>query len=291
MSVPIIQMVDTLPPFPLLADVLRAFARADALGDMRELIDAIKREPTVTAKVIGVANSAYYSAGVPVYSVENAAARLGLRQLKITVLTLVLAKRFDASRCEGFNLGRFWYDAIMTAHCVLHLLDRTSPKFSADRSAMMCIGLVHSIGLLLMVEQFPDELAEVISKRAAAQGVGLSLEEPMRFGGENHYAIGSRLLKHWGLPPIFSEVVGNLAHPEAAGPEALFATMVSLAKRLVDAFAHGAELPALNVEPLLCLDQKGLDELGREMTRDHEAFYAFLPFLPVRTPHIVLSDQ
>lgn len=286
MSMPTVQMVAALPPFPLLADILRAFAQSDATSDMRDLIDVIKREPTVTAKVIGVANSAYYAAGAPIYSVENAAARLGLRQLKITVLSLVLAKRFDASRCEGFDLGRFWYDAIMTAQCVVHLLDRTTPKLAVDRNALMSIGLVHSIGLLLMVEQFPNELAAVLRDCAKTQGVGLSLAEPVHFGGENHYTIGARLLDHWGLPPLYGAVIGNLALPEAVGDDARCAILVRLAKRLVDAFAHGAELPTLQVESLLRVDQKGLDELGREMTRDHEAFYAFLPYLPVRTPGI-----
>ena len=279
MSSQIVLMIDSLPPFPLLADILRAFARSDTSGDMRELIDAIKREPAITAKVIGVANSAYYASGSTVYSVENASARLGLRQLKVTVLSLVLAKRFDPSRCPGFDLGRFWYDAIMTAHCVAHLLDYIEPKLSVDRSAMMSIGLVHSIGLLLMVEQFPQELAEAISERAPAQGVGLSIAEPIHFGGEDHYALGARLLAHWGLPTVYSTVIGHLAHPEAAGEDARPATLVMLAKRLVDTFAHGAEPPITLIESLPWLNQEGLNGIYQQMALDHKAFDAFLPYL------------
>lgn len=279
MNLSMLRMVDSLPSFPLLADILRAFARSDAMGDMRELIDAIKREPSVTAKVIGVANSAYYAAGASVYSVENAAARLGLRQLKITVLSLVLAKRFDPSRCTGFDIGRFWYDAIMTAHCIVHLMDYINPKPSVDRTAMMCIGLVHSIGLLLMVEQFPQELAEVIRQRAAEQGVGLSLAEPVHFNGEDHYTVGARLLTHWGLPTVYSTVIGNLAQPDAAGDDFLATSLVQLAKQCVDAFAHGAEWPAMNENTPPWFDHGGMSSLMQKIGRDHDACNSFLPYL------------
>lgn len=279
MSLRVIKMVESLPPFPLLADVLRAFARSDAMGDMRELIDAIKREPTVTGKIIGVANSAYYASGFPVYTVESAAARLGLRQLKITVLSLVLAKRFDPSRCPGFDLGRFWYDAIMTAHCVNHLLNYVKTEPGADRNAMMCIALVHSVGLLLLVEQHPQALSEVIHRRMGEQGVGLSLAEPIFFDGEDHYTVGARLIRHWGLPPVFSAVIGNISQPDKAGSDAKSAALVRFAKQLVDAFAHGAEPPSLDAGSLVRVLPENMISISKEMTRDHEAFTAFLPYL------------
>lgn len=279
MSSKIVQMVDSLPPLPVLANLIRAFARSDTTGDLRELSEAIKQEPTVTAKVMGIANSAYYHSGSPVCTVESAASRLGIRQLKVTVLSLVLAQRFDPSHCAGFDLGRYWYDAMMTAHCTVHVLGFVKPKVAVDRNAMMCVGLLHNIGLLLMVEQYPEEMAALIQLCAEAQGVGLSLTEPEVFSGENHFSLGAKLLSHWGLPQVYSVTISNLVHPDKAGKDALFASIVRLAKQLVDAFAHGAEMPEPQHNLLPDISEEDIREIIQKMMLDHKATEAFLPYL------------
>ena len=63
-----ILQIKTLPPFPLLSNIIKAFVAAESDGEIRPLIDNIETEPNILAKIIGIANSAAFGTPVPVRS-------------------------------------------------------------------------------------------------------------------------------------------------------------------------------------------------------------------------------
>lgn len=240
-------MVDSLPPLHVVASMLRAFAQADASADLRPLIQTLGKEPGVTARVIAVANSAYYAPARPVGSVDDAAVVLGIRTLKTVVLGVVLNAHFDPSRCPGFSLERFWTDAFMTAVSTGYVVDSLSEPPVADRSTLYSLGLVHSLGLLLLADQAPQELARAIER---AQSGGLRLREAERevLAGSDHYQLGAQLLEYWGLPVIFPLTIRELGARLTEPRLSLEPTtaIVALAKGLVTHLSHGGPVPEAN---------------------------------------------
>ncbi len=233
-----------MPPLRALAAMLRAFAQADASTDLRPLVETLGKEPGVTARVSAVANSAYYAPARPVCSVEDAAIVLGIRTLKTVVLGLVLNAHFDASRCPGFCVDRFWTDAFMTAVATGLVADSLPEPPPVERSTLYALGLVHSLGLLLLADQVPVALAQAI-ERAESNEMSLLEAEREVLGGPDHYQLGASLLEHWGLPAIFPVTVRDLGAwrlDSRWSPEPVTA-VVALAKALVSHLSHGEELP------------------------------------------------
>lgn len=224
-------LVDRLPPFRLFADIIKAFSRPSGSWHCRELCDAIKQEPTIAARLIGVANSAYYhTSGQAVSTIERAIVKLGFHQTQAVLLRLVLNTRFDGSRCPAFSPQRYWLDAMMVAHCSSHVIaDKHSTR---DWQRVFTIGLLHNIGLLLLVDQFPVVMNDVMSarnKRSALRD---------RFG-EDQYTLGARLLAHWGLPAEVCNPVGLISTNQN---DSLDSSIIATTKALVDHRYHGDEL-------------------------------------------------
>lgn len=258
-------LVDSLPPFRLFADIIRAFSRPSDSWRCRELCDAIKHEPTIAARLIGVANSAYYnSGGQPVSSVERAIVKLGFRQTQAVLLHMVLTTRFDGARCPAFLPQRYWLDAMMVAHCSAHVI--TSEGSGCDWQQVFTIGLLHNIGLLLLVDQFPVVVGEVIVARQKCNALR------SRFG-EDQYELGSRLLAHWGLPAEVWNAIGLISANRNGSPES---RIIATTKALVDHRYHGDELTdscalALSEQETLL---KRMDEIYMELVETVELLVA-----------------
>lgn len=224
-------LVDALPPFHLFADIIQAFSRPSDSWHDRALRDAIKHEPTIAARLIGVANSAYYNtSGQAVNTIERAIVKLGFHQTQAVLLCLVLNTRFDGSRCPAFSPQRYWLDAMMVAHCSAHVIAEEGSR--CDGRLAFTVGLLHNIGLLILVHQFPTVMTQVIAaphKRDVLRA---------RFG-EDHYDLGARLLAHWGLPVDVWQAVGLIPAARNDLPES---RIVAITKSLVDHRYRGKEL-------------------------------------------------
>lgn len=236
-----IELVETLPSFHLFAHIISAFARMGAAAHSREMCDAIQLDTSITARFIGVANAAYYAAHDRLCSVEQAVLRLGQFRVQSLLIAIILKQRFNPRLCATFDARRYWLDAMLVAHCSVHV----ARALHRDDQPQHCFtaGLLHSIGLLLLVVQAPTEMSLILSQNEKTAAI-------RQMCGVDQYALGSRLLSHWGVPddlviPI-AQLSGAPDHPDA---RTLFLT-----KALVDHWYHGERLHgqatglALNVQ-------------------------------------------
>ncbi|WP_455204711.1 HDOD domain-containing protein [Kaarinaea lacus] len=235
--------IEHLPPFPLLSNIIKSFLVANNDGDIRPLISNIETEPTIVAKVIGTANSAFFGNHFPVRSLKDAVARLGLNQLKSLVFSIIVASKFCTQSCRVFNVARFWSDAMLTANCALHI-SAHSKNFDFDKNEMYCIGLLHSIGLLSLVHIAPQEMAVLLSSEGDES---LSSKERRQFGGIDHYDAGAAILKHWQLPLSYYETIGLLNNHSSQYKGKESVALLQRAKELLESnFAQeNIELDAL----------------------------------------------
>ncbi|MGD8497811.1 MAG: HDOD domain-containing protein [Chromatiales bacterium] len=268
MSTQALRMVDSLPPLRAIAAMLRAFAQADASADLRPLIEVLGKEPGVTARVIAVANSAYYAPLRPVASVEDAAVVLGIRTLKTVVLGVILNAPFDPSRCAAFSVDRFWTDAFMTAVSTGYVVEALPEPPPVERSTLYALGLVHSLGLLLLADQAPEALTRALERSDEGELTLLEAERA-ELDGLDHYESGAQLLEHWGLPVIFPVTLRDLGAVRLKPSVALepVTAIVARAKGLVAQLGHGAE----GFEtPLLALPDGFVEQVRAEYEREHE---------------------
>ena len=141
----------------------------------------IGEDPALTAQVLRMTNSAYYSAGREITDLRQAVTRLGQSALR----QLVLAS-------EVFFVGSHSSAAKGMRERALHISRLASEVLggsSADLAATA--GLLAEVGLLLPQQAYVDESGKAIP----------------------HNAAGAYLLGLWGLPPPIVEAVAFYTTP------------------------------------------------------------------------------
>jgi HD-like signal output (HDOD) protein len=252
-----VQQLHELPALSMSAQKFLDVVQNPELN-IRDLAEIIEQDPALLARIIGVANSAYFAYPQPITSVDEAIINvLGLDTTKSLALGIIFSGPFDATRCEGFDLQQFWLESIFTATLagsLAALIDDAAAHYPGE--AYMA-GLLHRIGLLAMVHLYPRQVSKVVQK---CQG---SCDPVMRQSLEqgvlevNHAEVGGWLARKWHLPPVVVAVMEHYSDPQYCGDERALVTLVGFAARWAAAAVNLAEdddypclseLQALNVD-------------------------------------------
>lgn len=180
--------------------LLMALQRPDVSVD--ELSRLIEDSPSLTARLLGLANAAYFGCRGRVYSVRQAIYQvLGMGIVKSLVLTHILCDEVDACRCRAFDPRLFWSVSVLTAAFSQQIALRARVNPSLDPSQAYVGGLLVNIGLLAMAHVFPEPMADAFREVESRQRK-LSLLLRQRHGLDQ-YEAGAWLIERWRLPEIY----------------------------------------------------------------------------------------
>lgn len=214
-----------------------------ASSSIDAIAKAIRQDQALSLKVLKLANSTLYSTGERVDSVKKAVSRIGIAQIRSTVMAMGVLAQFATGGLAGrLRADRFWEHSITTGIIAQRIA--TVLKFKADEAdQMFTAGLLHDIGRMLYAERLGDLYAQVIT---TADRLGLPLETvESRLLLINHADMTDRLLRQWKFPvelinPIALHhlSVGNIKRmaPRMVEPVATLA----LANRLAHALVLGS---------------------------------------------------
>ena len=214
-----------LPSIPkIVQELINSFD--DPNADITKLSVKIAQEPVITAKLLRVANSAHYGLPKQVSSVQDACIIMGFPAVR----TLVMASGLVDSMTipTALNKKHFWLNAFAVAGCAKWLCKF---KKGADANTAFTAGLIHTIGQLLMYSAEPA-LAEQVSQQMA-KGAPRREAEYSAFG-YTHCDVGAELAKRWKFPEIINAGLKFQSDPQKATPASDMATLLYLAKRIVE---------------------------------------------------------
>ncbi len=103
---------------PMLPEVVQRLlvAVSDERSDARQMADLVRRDPTIAAHLLRVANSAIYAPREPIVSVQQALARLGTSAIR--QILLVISCQTRAFRVKGREAEiRRELDAALSCAC------------------------------------------------------------------------------------------------------------------------------------------------------------------------------
>ncbi|MEJ2423320.1 MAG: HDOD domain-containing protein [Candidatus Thiodiazotropha sp.] len=197
--------IQYLPPLSVTATRLLALFGNEDLS-LKDLSATINQDPGLSAKVLGLANSAYFGQSQPVLSVEDAIIRvLGLNMVKSLAFSISVSGVFDTTRCPGFDLRTYWFDSLTLAV----LSRQVGVAMAIDRrpnlDAVYLAGLLSNIGILVLAHSFPEAFAEVLSKRNQSNKPPDILQTECI--GLDQNTAGALLADRWHLPKIIIEVI------------------------------------------------------------------------------------
>lgn len=220
-----VQDILLLPPLPAIAvQLLKLVTRDDC--DIQALGALIEQDPGVAARIVGIANSAYFARPMPVCSVADAISRvLGLNLVRGIAIGIALSKPFDASACPDFDLEGYWYRAA----CSATLAGQLAPLAHLPETAHGCLflsGLLHNLGQLVLVHAFPDRMSQVF-RACARDPAQAPLALQARYVAMTETEAGTIIARRWQLPAGVADTIEFLHDPVRAGASEPLVTLIA----------------------------------------------------------------
>ncbi len=194
----IINTLDCLPTLPEIYFEVMELIEADA--DFDKIVKVIEKDPAISAKVLQVANSAFFKSGTA--SLKRAAVFIGMMTLKDIVVGSAVFQTLAAPGMGFYVPEKIWEHAVACNGlvCEMHELlhDERIPEELAT------VGLLHNIGLLVLLKFFPEKINEISELQKQEPDKDL-LELEIEVCGIGHPQIGAYLLNWWNMPYPLTE--------------------------------------------------------------------------------------
>ena len=225
----VLQTVNLMPAIPkAVQDVLQLLNKDDfSIG---ELADAVALDPLISAKVLGLANSAYFGRSRQIDSIEDAALIIGIDAIRSMVLASGLMASWKYS--ADFDMKRFWCLSLLSAY----IAKDTAKYYGHNPNRAYSAALLHGLGVLAIHRAIPDITAEI--DRACGDHFPYDrADAENQLLGFDHAEVSAAIADEWGLPTVIGEAIRHYPHPGAghdADLSALLHLSVALAINLTD---------------------------------------------------------
>ena len=214
------QSVTNLPTLPVVAHKISS-AASNSKTDARKLANMMKDDPSIAARVLKVANSAFYARQVQITSVQHAIAHLGVNTIRDIALSMSVISAFGMGKKSRFNRQLFWKHAMCVGIGAAILAERVATKYPLDISmeSLHLAGVLHDIGKIVTDQYFPDEFEQALQVSHDQQLPLIDAETQVM--GTNHTHIGVWLCVQWNFPDVFSHVI-RWHHDPLSAPKEMF---------------------------------------------------------------------
>jgi putative nucleotidyltransferase with HDIG domain len=197
----------------------------------RDLERLIANDQAIAAKVLKLANSAFYGLPGKVSSLGRAITLLGFNTVRSLVLTIGIVEKFSGpSGGRYFDRGEFWEHSLSVA-MTCKLLSTRDPAISSEESHLA--GLLHDIGKVIMDFSMPAKF------QTAMEQVTLKeldpLEAERKYVGLSHDEVGEIAAEKWQFPEFIREVI-RYHHTPLEVPDNDTVQLVAMANIIVHAF-------------------------------------------------------
>jgi len=237
----------TLPEIAL--EVMRVAEDPLATGD--DLNRVLSNDPTLSARILKIVNSAYYGVRREVTSIGTAIALLGFAAVKSIAIAASLTRMFrGGSIAGGFEARELWKHSIAVATAA-RALAVTVPGI--DPSEAFLAGLMHDIGIIVELQACRDEFGATIAALAGDESLSFLDAETLHIGA-THEAFGLALCTAWRFPASLALVTGYHHRPLLlAEHEGRLTALIHIADHLAAraALGYSRTVDRAEIDPLV----------------------------------------
>lgn len=272
--------IDELPTLPVVVSRLLALLE-DPEFDIGELTRLISQDPALTAKVLKVANSAYYGFAQEIDTPDRAVALLGINMLKSLVLSVgVVAALPKAKKSKQLDPAGLWLHSVAVAAVIREMAGRMG--LSKEEDHLFVVGLLHDVGKIVLLHFFFDLYQEALEKAKLREDLPLYVAE-REIIGVDHGDVGAMLLARWKFPPqVIKPIMAHHHHDVSVDSDPRDTAMLRLANQLPQLVGLGRDgnmaPPQVRQQDLELLgfdqaDLEGLLEFTRASQEPIQSFY------------------
>jgi HD-like signal output (HDOD) protein len=204
----------------LLYDSLESLSLPDVYLRLREVMDSenasmadaaqvLSLDPALAARVLRMANSAFYGFRAQVDTITRAANILGMQKIHDLALAASVSEAFAGLSNELMDIDTFWYRSV---HC--GFLAQAIAEGAGIRSpeSMFVRGLLHDIGHLVLFSRYPRECRQALAY--SDEGLDARLFQEQQLIGIDAMQFAAELSRVWQLPESFVDSFKHLTRPE-----------------------------------------------------------------------------
>ncbi len=188
-----------LPTLPIIASkLLTLTAQEDTT--LTDIANLISQDIALSAKVLRVANSAFYSFPQQIASINQAVSILGINAVRSLVLSFSFLSMGGKKSKSLFDFERFWERSMIEAAASKLILDQVA---NANTEEAFTCGLLQNIGQLIFAATLGDEYNQVLQEKQEREKTKIDTDEELlekEFIGISHSTVGYEVTHIWGLP-------------------------------------------------------------------------------------------
>jgi putative nucleotidyltransferase with HDIG domain len=232
---------------------------ADNEFDIEEVIALASQDQVMASRILRMANSPAYRGAAAVETMKDAVVRLGAQQVANMTMAISHASIHKSSN-EAINryMRKLWHHSHSCALGCRWVATTIGLRRMAEQAYLA--GLLHDIGKLYLLK---------VLEKLTVTGVACSALEEQTLHEvfiELHVEEGTKLMKHWNIPKIYTTVVEE-HHASQCGVENLVLIIVRLVNQATCKLGislhpdPGLEVTRLKEVGLLGIDTGKLSEL------------------------------
>jgi HD-like signal output (HDOD) protein len=193
-----IEQITNLPTLPEIVTRVMHIVN-DPTSSANDVAFVVGQDLSLSAKILRLANSAFYGVPRTITSINNAVVILGLKVINTIVLSLTVFDLFPHEKKTSlFNRTAFWRHSTSCALICRFLTQRVRKFVLFDAEEAFCAGLLHDIGKVVM-EQYLHEDFHKTLRYAKANSCSLYESEKQTLG-YTHMDVAQWLTANWQLP-------------------------------------------------------------------------------------------
>lgn len=190
-----------LPSLPQALLQIMDLAERDDVG-MSEIGAVVSQDAGLCAKIISTANSAYYSRGRSISSIDQCLSMMGAAQVRRIALNQSVAELFGRfQKTSGFDMRYFWYHVLCVAITARELAKKLG---YANVDEAYLAGLLHDVGQLALLSVAADQYLPIFKSATGEQRL---MQEEQKAFGLTHPEIGAWLAQRWNLHSFLADAL------------------------------------------------------------------------------------
>ncbi|MCX6155560.1 MAG: HDOD domain-containing protein [Candidatus Kapabacteria bacterium] len=198
--------------------------------NVKDIAVIIETDPSLTLKLLRVANSPLYATRTEINSISQAVVTLGLNRISNIVLGVSIFSRFLLRAHSNIAelMQKFWWHSSCTGMVAKSLAHKIKKNY---KETEFIGGLVHDIGKLAMLQFDAQKYKSVVDLVVAGS---MDVEAEQKIFGISHTEVGMEIAKLWKLPDEMTTIITNHTHPAEAKTSKDLVAVVRLADVLCE---------------------------------------------------------
>ena len=202
--------------------------------DIQQIIDLVRLDPGISARVLQAANSMVFSRGVRCQSVSVAVNRIGFNPI-FEIVTNAVAEQVLVQSLASYSMeaDEFWRRSVVCGMAA----ERLASMCNEDANVAHTIGLLHGVGMVA-VDQWLQRHMPTLGFFGRGFPNDFSEGERILLGFTSA-EVGAAVLRGWEFPPEMSEPIRWQHAPHGAVAHKQLNCILYAAKWLTDRVCAG----------------------------------------------------